>query len=369
MDEIPGAPPPDPDGAARGEDDRAAGGKDDRAARRDAGPGPEGGGAPRQGDGVSPEEDRIPARDDPAAGGQDDRAGGGDGGGARRRVGTPDRGGGPVDRAGVRGRERRLGADLRALGRALDVPPAPDLRAGVRARLASPGPAGRAPAGLAAGQRWGRAAAVLVALAVLAGGTLAVSPRARAAVADFFRFGPIRVHSGAPPTPVPSSTPAATPRFGGLLPDSRFSTLADARRDAAFPVGVPAALGRPDQVLARAGARPEFVALRYGPRPGLPAVDAYGLAAELDEFAGTMTPYLDKYLLDSPAQLVRVGADQGIWIDGPHEVVFADRTGAPRFDSARLAARTLLWQHGHVTLRLEGDFTREQALAIAASLR
>jgi hypothetical protein len=38
-------------------------------------------------------------------------------------------------------------------------------------------------------------------------------------------------------------------------------------------------------------------------------------------------------------------------------------------DRPRLARNTLLWEDGPVTLRLEGDFSKERALALAARIR
>ncbi len=284
-----------------------------------------------------------------------------------------------------------LAAELREIGRRLDLPPPPDLRAAVRARLAEPGgraPAGRAPGGRAGrrlalaapARRWvaaswpARLAAALVALAVLAGGVLGASPRARAAVADFFRIGPIRVHSGPAPVP-PSSLPSPSPasRFGAPPPDTRTSTLAEARAQAPFPVTVPAALGTPDEVLVGTAVRPGVVALRYGPGPGRPPPSGTtgppGLAVELDEVAGTVTQYADKYVIgDTRVVRVELG-DGGWWIPSPHELLYLDPSGQTQYESARLAERTLIWQRDSVTYRLEGAFSKEQALAVARSLR
>jgi hypothetical protein len=268
------------------------------------------------------------------------------------------------------GPDADLVAELRELGRRLDVPAGPDLRSPVRARLAG----GPAPARVRLGPGWSdrsvRLAAALIAFAVLVAGTLAASPRARAAVLEFWPFGAIRVHTGAPPVPLPTTGPAG-PSIAGLPPDTRETTLADAQRTAVFPVAVPAALGPPDQVLVR-GDHPAFVALRYGQPAGRPQPAPTGTGGrpgtiELDELAGTLSPYLDKYVATGGAERVTVGTATGLWIDSPHEVVYVDESGATRFESARLAGRTLIWQLGGVTLRLEGALTRGQALAIAQS--
>ncbi len=261
----------------------------------------------------------------------------------------------------------QVAAALRELGGRLDVPPAPDVRAAVRARLAAgTTPARVRAAGPVRADRVTQLAAALVAFAVLLGGALAFSPRARAAVVEICTFGAVRLHSGErPPWPPPGAHPGG-PRFGGLPPGTRETSLAAARQAASFPVRVPATLGRPDQVLIRGAAPAGFVALRYGPRDGRPPGP---VAIELDEFAGSLPPYLDKYVQIGQAVRVQVGSDDGLWIDSPHEVAYLDPTGQTQVEPPRLSGRTLLWQHAGVTYRLEGELSRDVALAIAGSLQ
>jgi hypothetical protein len=59
---------------------------------------------------------------------------------------------------------------------------------------------------------------------------------------------------------------------------------------------------------------------------------------------------------------VRVRGEPGIWIGGRHALYLP---GGPPV----AAGHALLWQHGPVTLRLEAAVEREQALAIAQSVR
>lgn len=64
------------------------------------------------------------------------------------------------------------------------------------------------------------------------------------------------------------------------------------------------------------------------------------------------------------ATAVQVGPDPGIWISGAPHVVFFP--GAP----ARLVGNVLIWQHGVLTLRLEGrNLNEADALDLAAALR
>ena len=46
-----------------------------------------------------------------------------------------------------------------------------------------------------------------------------------------------------------------------------------------------------------------------------------------------------------------------------------DQAGEVRVEPPRLATKTLVWQRDGVTLRLEGDLTLPQALAIATGMR
>jgi hypothetical protein len=275
-----------------------------------------------------------------------------------------------------------LAAELLEIGRHLDVPPPPDVRTAVRARLAEPPPPsphlfrrlvlrrlGAAVAGWPG--RWAvatwpaRAVAVAAVLAVLAGSVAAASPRARAAIADFFSIGPIRVHSGPPPPPV---APSPAPGLGDLPPGTRTATLAEAQARAPFRIGIPGALGPPDEVLVPEYGPGLVVALRYGPGPGRPPAHASAVAVELAEVAGTIGGFAEKYLGGGAVERVDVG-DAGWWIPAPHVLVYAGPDGSLQFQEPRLAGRTLIWQQGAVTYRLEGAFSKERAVETARSLR
>lgn len=82
----------------------------------------------------------------------------------------------------------------------------------------------------------------------------------------------------------------------------------------------------------------------------------------LGEIGGN-EPVLKKIALTASVQSVKVGGDPGIWIAGDgHVVVFPHA-------AARLAGHVLVWQHGSLTLRLEGAHLRlRDALALAAQL-
>lgn len=255
--------------------------------------------------------------------------------------------------------ERRL----RQLAQRLDVPPAPDVTAAVRRRLAAePAPGVRRPR-----SRWvPRLAGVLAVLLLTTAVATAASPVVRAALVDLLRFAGVELRQ----------QPGPTPTGTGSLPGEQRVDLATARRLAAFTVRVPAALGPPDVVLVSEGRPPRVVSLLWRAGPGRPAVPpgppgspAPGdVAARLDQFDGTV-PVFEKFLGEAGVQRVLVGGQPALWVAGPHEVLYVDRAGTWHTESARLAGNTLIWQLGGVTLRLEGGFTQAEAVAVAESLR
>jgi hypothetical protein len=226
----------------------------------------------------------------------------------------------------------RLEAALRDLGGHLDVPDMPDVTAAVRAGLMTEQPRRSLRPVLAT------VLALLLAFAL----AFAVSPEVRAGVSDFLKFAGIGFTSD-PPPPLPSPTTDAMPP---LLPGEQVVTLDQAREK--FPVIVPKRLGLPKEV--HVGER--VVSLLYE-------------NARVDEFNGTISGIMTKFVHVDQLEQVTVNGVDGYWVNGPHEVIYDDPRGNPRTEAPRLAGRTLIWQVGTTTLRLEGDFTKEQAVAIA----
>jgi len=253
------------------------------------------------------------------------------------------------------GWQRAVEAELRELGRELHVPPAASPGAAVRQRLE--GPAVRrphlAPRGTGILRHWRpawRAALIVVAvLAVL----LAATPQGRAVVTHVLRFAGIELQQE--PGPAPS------PRSSAALPGERRTSLAQARRHVSFPILVPAALGRPSEVVVSDGGRVASLIYRGTP---------YGLV-RMDEFAGHLDPvFFQKFIHAGDVTVVRVNGRKGMWVRGPHVLMYITRDGTPAAASARLTTgSTLIWGTPQVALRLEGDLSRTAALAIASSAR
>ncbi|MFC0032373.1 hypothetical protein ACFFMM_22910 [Micromonospora chaiyaphumensis] len=235
-----------------------------------------------------------------------------------------------------------LERELRDLATWLETPEAPDVTARVRARLTRP---------VRRRRRWRYwLAAALAALLV------ALLPPGRAAIADavtgLLRFSGIVIDTTSAP-PAPTGVPSP-------LPAQRPAAFDEAQRHLRFPIRVPAELGDPEQLLVAdpdgAGAY-RVVTLLYR-----------GGALRLDAFDGHLDPVFHKQIGGPGVEWVEVGGDFAVWIGGPHELAYVDRTGTVRVETARLAAATLIWEDGGVSYRLEGDLTRDEAIRVASSL-
>jgi hypothetical protein len=163
-------------------------------------------------------------------------------------------------------------------------------------------------------------------------------PQSRGAILRFFGLGAVRVE-------FVEHLPAAReqPLSAGLGPTISISEARD--------------------VLGRPPLRPPFA-----PLPTLHAQDGIVSLLFLHEGEPALLSELSSrsYLLkkiaasSTSARWVRVGNDPALWIAGDrHVVVFPQ--AAPR-----LAGHVLVWQHGNLTLRLEGEhLTLRDALTLA----
>lgn len=227
---------------------------------------------------------------------------------------------------------------LVAVGRRLAVPPSPDpvaVAAAVRGRIATRRGLGRRRLAYLG-------AAVLIAFAALVAGSTDV----RAAIGQFFRFAGVMVEQGG------ATSTAPTAPTGPAVGTATVPDVAAASATVGFPVLVPAALDPPAEVAVIDG---RVVSLRFD-------------GVRLDQFDATFDPAFAKDVPDPDAvRWVRFDDVQALWLRGPHEVAYVDRDGRRRTE--RTAANTLVWQVGVRTLRLEGSFTLDEAIAIAQSVR
>ena len=219
-----------------------------------------------------------------------------------------------------------LDAALRELGRQIEFPATPDLASSIRGRLERP-------------RRRLRPIAIALAVLVVAIGAAFAVPPARTAILDWLglrHVSIVRVDDLPPTSPIVR------------LDLGREVTLAQA------PLGTLVPGDEPDKVFVDDGT----VSLVWGDpdRPRLLLTELQGQA------------FIEKLIQpDTRVEPVTVNGQPGAWLEEPHVVMFRDSSGQLRDDSPRLAGKTLLWEHGELTLRLEGDLRKEEALRIARS--
>jgi hypothetical protein len=222
-----------------------------------------------------------------------------------------------------------LDRDLRALAEFVDLPGERDLVPAVLARLHKQRYPGR----------WRRIASVAaLVLVVSLAATMAV-PDARTAVLRFLGI------KGATVIRVDELPPAsaAPQEYGESV------TLMEAERVVGFrPLVIED--GEPDDVRIDRFS-PYFIVILYGDP---------NVRLRLTEMVGGLT---QKYArVEQRVERVRVGGEPGIWVEGRH--VVSEPFGLPR-----LSGNVLLWEQDGLTLRLEGKFTKEQALELANSVK
>ena len=274
-------------------------------------------------------------------------------------------------------RELDLEGALADLATALEFPPTPDLAAAVAARLDQaparpPAPPRRARARrwLAGGAGWRRLAVAGLVAVLLAAAVLVASPGTREAVARRLGLRGVGVEIGGPPPPTVTTTSGRRLELGL----GERVTLEEARRRVSWPVLIPTSGGleRPDAVFVDeavpTGGRVDLV---YGVRPGLPASPFTDVGLLITQFQGQPTPeFLKKVTQLGMVEEVTVGGEPGYWFSGePHFFTYLDAAGNFREEQTRLAGNTLIWQRGDLTLRLEGELPKEEAIRIAESMR
>ena len=245
-----------------------------------------------------------------------------------------------------------LVADLAALGRSLPRPGAgAGLTDAVMARLADAPPPQTESSALravrwvidAVGRRRSRAAVVVTALLL----ALLAAPPVRAAVADWFGFAGVIVRDDGSPA---SSEAPPPPTVGAA------TTLDEASQLVGFDPLVPAVLGSPQGVEVSADRR--VLSMSW--------TDEVDGTVRLDQFDGRVDFAFAK---TSPGvDFTSVADEPAMWFDMPHEVVFLNRDGTRRTETARLAGHTLIWEHDETALRLEGDVSLSRAIEIARSV-
>jgi hypothetical protein len=222
---------------------------------------------------------------------------------------------------------------LVAVGQELELPPEPNLVAGVRARIERRRLLG-----------W-RAVAFAAALVAVAFGIAMAVPPARSAILRFFHIGAATVEQV-------DTLPAAQqrPLAAGLGPPL-------ARRPAELRAHLRIKL--PDLE----GPKPT----RYYAQPGLVAtlLTYQGQPVLLAEMRDDQVALLKKFTLpSSKVEPVQLGS-YGLWVKGSHVLTWQFGLAETRQIKTRLAGNVLIWLVGNTTYRLEGDLPKHQMLELA----
>jgi hypothetical protein len=237
---------------------------------------------------------------------------------------------------------------LRAVGRGIDYPELPDLTGAVRRRLAE----GEQPRlGL------GRRRALVVALAVLAvavGAVLAV-PQARSTVFDWLGIGNVTIRYVEELPPVERAT-------ADLGLGERVS-LSEARERADFPIMVPTIenLDDPPKVYYRSEA--SQVAFLYG------SEDDPKLLITQAGVSGAVQKLTNLDMTDVELVVVAPG-NAGVWISGEKHALFYPGGPVHGEEPFRLVGNALVYETpAAVTVRIEAEISKDEAIRIARSMR
>jgi hypothetical protein len=232
---------------------------------------------------------------------------------------------------------------LLAVGRNLEVPTAPDLTGAVRARLAE----GRRPSLFSP-------RALVVALAVLAvavGAVLAV-PQARSTIKDWLGIGNVTIRYVDELPPVEQATDDL-----GL---GEQMSLEEARERAGFRVRVPTVEGLDDPPKVYYNESSSQVAFLYGSeeKPKLLITQA--------DARGAIEKIVNLNVTERELVVVEPGY-AGVWLYGEKHAIFYP--GTAHEEPFRLVGNALVYEIDGVTLRIEAEISKDEALRVARSMR
>ncbi len=246
---------------------------------------------------------------------------------------------------------RELEQRLEAAAPFYDFPATPDLAGVARSRLPERRPRSRT-----------RVALVFaVAVALVAGAVLALSPGARSGVADLLDRVPGIHLERRVSLPV---TRFNDPPYYGTEID-----LEEARERFDLPLRFPAGLGEPDRVYVRADQPGEMITAIFG------GDDRRAELVFSQWKTGGPTLFYKVLGGNSEAEFTSVDSNLGVWIHGYDHGVwyFAPGSAGGQHEEhwraeGYLAGNVLAWRVGDVVFRLEADVTKQRALELARSL-
>ncbi len=256
---------------------------------------------------------------------------------------------------------------LTHLETSVSYPPTPDLTIGLHERLASR-PAKSSSWWTALWQPRRVAALAILSVLVVAFAALAFSPEARSALADRLGVRGIKIWympAESTPSPQDGNTPEPTPVLAPSLSPvglGRYVSPEEAQGFISYTILKPTVeeVGQPDETFVTIPPDGGQVSFLYRTRQGLPPGDN-GVALLLTQFRGDIQEgtVFGKGLPEGVTlEAVTVNGAPGFWISGDlHYFHYRDPKGDIKQERVRLAANTLLWEQGVLTLRLEGHLT------------
>jgi hypothetical protein len=248
-----------------------------------------------------------------------------------------------------------LNAELSTLR--VEWPETPDLAEAVLARLPEPPRPRRR-----ARPTWRPVIAYAAALIALGFAiTMAASPDARSAVLEWLGLESVEVERREPTAPPPRPG-----ELGSGLGLGTPATLAEARDRSPFlRLPTAAGLGRPDAIYLGGN----NVSLVYGERPGYARADSTGAALLVQEFRARVTPFIMKSVGEGARlERLRVDGAPAYFIAGAHGFAY-EREGSADFEEQRIAGNTLLVERPDgLLIRVEGNLSRDRAVAVARSV-
>ena len=135
-----------------------------------------------------------------------------------------------------------------------------------------------------------------------------------------------------------------------------------------FAPRLPAGLGPP----AASYVRDRRLTMVWSPSPSNPEIERTGVGLLVTEFQGQVdSGYYEKTLgSGSTLESVTVDGNRGYWISGePHALFYVDKNGTFVDEARRIVGRVLIWADGDLTYRLETSLSRDEAIALAKSIR
>jgi hypothetical protein len=256
---------------------------------------------------------------------------------------------------------RSLEDQLRDLGAHLDTGPPPDVATAVVRRLRTE------PAPLAARARRRLVALVSAVLAaVLTAGLLAV-PAVRAAVVDLFGLPGVIFDDKSDQPPPAGNAPAGA--LGNAYNLTGRTTLVAARSQLPDRVLVPPGPGAPDEVYVEGEGDRRVVHLLWRARPDLPALPGSNAGLYITTLGRDAEAFLLKMIRGVATENVTVGDRPAVWLADEHGTLLFGKDGLPDYSTDRRSGPALLVDRGDFTVRIESRLSKDEAIALAATLR